>query len=48
MRQKSGSEKQPTEDAIKDIRWRRVDSVRPRRRLASCWRGSREGALPNE
>ena len=31
MRQKSGSEKQPAEEAIKDIRWRRVDTVRPRK-----------------
>ena len=31
MRQKSGSEKQPAEDAIRDIRGRRVGSFPPRR-----------------
>ena len=45
MRQKSRSEKQPAEEAIKDIRWRRVNSVRPRRRLASCWRGFARGSI---
>jgi len=47
MRQKSGSEKQPAEDAIKDIRWRRVDPCREEdsRRAGGA---SREGALPNE
>jgi hypothetical protein len=38
VRQKSEPEKQPAEGAIKDIRRRRVDTFRPRRRSASGWK----------
>jgi hypothetical protein len=45
MRQKSGSEKQPTEEAIKDIRW----AARPHCAAEKKTRvASREGLLPNE
>jgi hypothetical protein len=39
MRQKSGPEKQPAEDAIRDIRARPVDTFQLKRRSASSWKG---------
>ena len=49
MRHKSGPEKQPAEDAIKDIRTGDASTLFGRgRRSASCWKGSAaRRALPD-
>ena len=39
MRQKSGPEKQPAEDAIREIGARPVDTFQLKRRSASSWKG---------
>ena len=39
MRQKSGPEKQPAEDAIRSIGARHVDTFQLKRRFASYWKG---------
>ena len=48
MRQKSGPEKQPAEDAIRTSDGRRVDTFQLKRRSASYWKGcAARRALPN-
>ena len=48
MIQKPGPEKQPAEDAIRDIGARRVDMFQLKRRSVSCWKGcAARRASPN-
>ena len=43
MRQKSGPEKQPPEDAIRDIPRATRDTFQLKRKSASYWKGSGRG-----